>query len=144
MACRIISLTKWLITMVNKSPTYGCGTPCKWPFTLWLINGGYLLTTTYHPLKFEWLDEIRKKHLSPSTSMTFFGSKCEFSRWDDPTQEEEGHPPHSFGYFEVSSMVSKMEAEKTRRIEPTGFLEDGTECTVVPFGKPHEIFSWDP
>ena len=29
---RIIPNSKWLITMVSKSPKWGCGTPFKWPF----------------------------------------------------------------------------------------------------------------
>ena len=29
---RIIPFSKWLITMVSKSPNWGCGTPSKWPF----------------------------------------------------------------------------------------------------------------
>ena len=43
-AWRIIPLSKWLITMVSKSPNWGYS-PYKWP--KWLINGGdpkYLLT----------------------------------------------------------------------------------------------------
>ena len=35
---RIIPLSKWLVTMVSKSPNWGCS-PCKWP--KWLISGGY-------------------------------------------------------------------------------------------------------
>ena len=35
---RIIPFSKWLITMVNKSPKWDCS-PSKWP--KWLINGGY-------------------------------------------------------------------------------------------------------
>ena len=35
---RIIPFSKWLITMVSKSPKQGCS-PYKWP--KWLINGGY-------------------------------------------------------------------------------------------------------
>ena len=35
---RIIPVTKWLITMVSKSPKWGCS-PYKWPKLL--INGGY-------------------------------------------------------------------------------------------------------
>ena len=35
---RIIPLSKWLITMVSKSPKWGYS-PYKWP--KWLINGGY-------------------------------------------------------------------------------------------------------
>ena len=35
---RIIPFSKWLITMVSKSPNWGCS-PSKWP--KWLINGGY-------------------------------------------------------------------------------------------------------
>ncbi len=35
---RIIPFSKWLITMVSKSPKKGCS-PSKWP--KWLINGGY-------------------------------------------------------------------------------------------------------
>ena len=35
---------KWLVTMVSKSPKWGCGTPSKWPKRL--IDGvtSYLLT----------------------------------------------------------------------------------------------------
>ena len=35
---RIIPVSKWLITMVSKSPKWGYS-PYKWP--KWLINGGY-------------------------------------------------------------------------------------------------------
>ena len=35
---RIIPFSKWLITIVSKSPKWG-GFPSKWPE--WLINGGY-------------------------------------------------------------------------------------------------------
>ena len=35
---RIIPFSKWLITMVSKSPNWGCS-PYKW--AKWLINGGY-------------------------------------------------------------------------------------------------------
>ena len=35
---RIIPISKWLVTMVSKSPNWGCS-PSKWP--KWLINGGY-------------------------------------------------------------------------------------------------------
>ena len=35
---RIIPFSKWLITMVSKSPNWGCSL-YKWP--KWLINGGY-------------------------------------------------------------------------------------------------------
>ena len=34
----IIPVSKWLITMVSKSPNWGCS-PSKW--LKWLINGGY-------------------------------------------------------------------------------------------------------
>ena len=37
-AWRIIPFSKWLITMVSKSPNWGYS-PCKWP--KWLINRGY-------------------------------------------------------------------------------------------------------
>ena len=37
-AWRIIPFSKWLITMVSKSPNWGCSL-YKWP--KWLINGGY-------------------------------------------------------------------------------------------------------
>ena len=39
---RIIPFSKWLITMVSKSPNWGCSL-YKWP--KWLINGGYQLLT---------------------------------------------------------------------------------------------------
>ena len=35
---RIIPVSKWLITVVSKSPKWGYS-PYKWP--KWLINGGY-------------------------------------------------------------------------------------------------------
>ena len=35
---RIIPLSKWLITMVSKSPNWGCS-PYKWP--KWLLDWGY-------------------------------------------------------------------------------------------------------
>ena len=35
---RIIPVSKWLITMVSKSPKWGCS-PYKWP--KWLVNRGY-------------------------------------------------------------------------------------------------------
>ena len=35
---RIIPVSKWLVTMVSKSPKWGYS-PYKWP--KWLINGGY-------------------------------------------------------------------------------------------------------
>ena len=35
---RIIQVSKWLITMVSKSPTWGYS-PYKWP--KWLVNRGY-------------------------------------------------------------------------------------------------------
>ena len=35
---RIIPFSKWLITLVSKSPKQGCS-PYKWP--KWLLNGGY-------------------------------------------------------------------------------------------------------
>ena len=38
LAWRIIPFSKWLITMVSKSPNWGYS-PCKWP--KWLINRGY-------------------------------------------------------------------------------------------------------
>ena len=41
---RIIPFSKWLITVVSKSPNWGCS-PSKWP-TL-LFNGGYQLTTNW-------------------------------------------------------------------------------------------------
>ena len=37
-AWRIIPVSKWLVTMVSKSPKWGYS-PYKWP--KWLINGGY-------------------------------------------------------------------------------------------------------
>ncbi len=37
-AWRVILVSKWLITMVSKSPKWGCS-PYTWP--KWLINGGY-------------------------------------------------------------------------------------------------------
>ena len=40
---RIIPFSKWLITMISKSPNWGCS-PSKWP--KWLVNGG---VTTYLP-----------------------------------------------------------------------------------------------
>ncbi len=42
---RTIPLSKWLITMVSKSPKW-----CYSPYTLpkWLINGGYQLLTNWH------------------------------------------------------------------------------------------------
>ena len=41
---RIIPISKWLITMVSKSPNWGYS-PSKWP--KWLINGGYYLLTNW-------------------------------------------------------------------------------------------------
>ena len=41
---RIIPVSKWLITMVSKSPNWGYS-PYKWP--KWLINGGYYLLTKW-------------------------------------------------------------------------------------------------
>ena len=35
---RIIPFSKWLITMVSKSPKWDCS-PSKW--AKWLVNGGY-------------------------------------------------------------------------------------------------------
>ncbi len=29
---RVIPFSKWLVTMASKSPTWGYGTPSKWPF----------------------------------------------------------------------------------------------------------------
>ena len=40
--------------MVSKSPNWGCGTPCKWPFS-WLIDGGdpnHLQTGMILPVSF--------------------------------------------------------------------------------------------
>ena len=37
-AWRIIRVSKWLITMLSKSPKWGCS-PYKWP--TWLVNRGY-------------------------------------------------------------------------------------------------------
>ena len=41
---RIIPVSKWLITMVSKSPKWGYS-PYKWPKRL--INGGYELLTKW-------------------------------------------------------------------------------------------------
>ena len=43
-AWRIIPLSKWLITMVSKSPKWG-NSPYKW--LNWLVNGGYQLLTNW-------------------------------------------------------------------------------------------------
>ena len=45
---RIIPFSKWLITMISKSPNWGCS-PSKWP--KWLVNGGgyYVLTNWDDP-----------------------------------------------------------------------------------------------
>ena len=37
---RIIPVSKWLITMVSKSPNWGCGTPYKWPNSMAYFHGG--------------------------------------------------------------------------------------------------------
>ena len=39
-----LTSSKWLMSMVNKSPKKGCS-PSKWP--KWLINGGYWLLTKW-------------------------------------------------------------------------------------------------
>ena len=41
---RIIPFSKWLITMISKSPNWGCSLS-KWP--KWLINGVYYLLTNW-------------------------------------------------------------------------------------------------
>ncbi len=40
----IIPVSKWLLTIVSKSPNWGCS-PSKWP--KWLINGGYYVLTNW-------------------------------------------------------------------------------------------------
>ena len=46
-AWMIIPVTKWLTTLVSKSPKWGCS-PSKW--AKWLINGGYYLLTNWEPI----------------------------------------------------------------------------------------------
>ena len=49
---RIIPFSKWLITMVNKSLTWGCGTPSKW--LKWIVYGGYDRYLTEAILQVAW------------------------------------------------------------------------------------------
>ncbi len=59
---RIIKFSKWLITMVSKSPNWGCS-PYKWP--KWLINRGdpnHLLTGV--------ILQVWERHLREWTNLT--------------------------------------------------------------------------
>ena len=60
----------WLTTMVIVCvpKTWGCGTPSKWPFTPWLINGGY------RPLTKKWDD--------PPSTVAWLKSRPNTSRMD--------------------------------------------------------------
>ncbi len=58
----IIPVSKWLITMVSKSPKWGCS-PSKW--LKWLINGGYQPLTNWDdpPSTLGWWFGYSKKFL---------------------------------------------------------------------------------